>query len=584
MDCTIKAREFKEGRGSRLIDAGSYFRFSVTMDPANMADFEKMTYMETAVLPYLVDHKDELQKCAKRLWVVLDSRHKTALQRCSLNTHDHSGTLDRNSRSSQVLSEIPPLLEGFAKIMNISRNHLTDPDMSSPMSSITAACGSLLLNMWRVCFDSGFNDSLPPAQLERISSYVDTIVAGSRVSIALLEEHALDLASQQQSPESEMEELLSQFNGYRRGLETIISILQRLLLLKLVTSERQSTYTLTSKSSSQPSENLPELLPPLLKRTRKSWNKRSPSRHLSYQSSLRSRISSDGQFSVFASQADSDPSVSIRTGIVDDQYAMDDSRTPSWGSNQNLDPLKSRSISTLSDIISMYNVSPGLASPDTVSEITSIYQDLLASPSATIRHDLVREQLDPRGDNLPAMDQIIDSEGGFKCKITVLGDGAVGKSPLIQNYVYSRYFEDYDPTIEDLHQTQRIIDGCLIDIEIVDTSGQHDYESAWKDHIETSDAFILVYSITSGYSFEQISYYSNQVWHPRPGVILTPPMILVGNKCDLEQQRVVSKDAGMEYAAEMGCLFEEASAKWKINIDKIFRQVIRAVRVYRDSK
>ena len=56
------------------------------------------------------------------------------------------------------------------------------------------------------------------------------------------------------------------------------------------------------------------------------------------------------------------------------------------------------------------------------------------------------------------------------------------------------------------------------------------------------------------------------------------PMTLVGNKCDIEDQREVEKDEAMAFAKEIGCLFSEASAKTSLNVEKPFFDVARKIK------
>lgn len=54
-------------------------------------------------------------------------------------------------------------------------------------------------------------------------------------------------------------------------------------------------------------------------------------------------------------------------------------------------------------------------------------------------------------------------------------------------------------------------------------------------------------------------------------------MILVGNKCDLEDERVVGKDQGLNLAKSFSCAFLESSAKAKINVNEIFYDLVRQI-------
>jgi Ras-related protein Rap-1A/Ras-related protein Rap-1B len=54
-------------------------------------------------------------------------------------------------------------------------------------------------------------------------------------------------------------------------------------------------------------------------------------------------------------------------------------------------------------------------------------------------------------------------------------------------------------------------------------------------------------------------------------------MVLVGNKCDLEDERVINKDQGSQRAKSWGCSFIESSAKAKINVSEIFFSLVRQI-------
>src|SRR5690554_5439809 len=88
--------------------------------------------------------------------------------------------------------------------------------------------------------------------------------------------------------------------------------------------------------------------------------------------------------------------------------------------------------------------------------------------------------------------------------------------------------------------------------------------------------FLLVYSITYRSSFEEIRKYHDQAFRIKDTDWL--PMVLVGNKCDLEEDRQVTKEEGEELAKEWGIPFFETSAKYRINIEECFFELVRMVR------
>ena len=94
-------------------------------------------------------------------------------------------------------------------------------------------------------------------------------------------------------------------------------------------------------------------------------------------------------------------------------------------------------------------------------------------------------------------------------------------------------------------------------------------------YMKNGQGFVLVYSITAQATFNDLMELHDQIIRVKD----TPdvPMILVGNKCDLEDERVVSKDQGQHLARQFNCAFMEASAKVKINVPEIFYNLVRQI-------
>ena len=116
---------------------------------------------------------------------------------------------------------------------------------------------------------------------------------------------------------------------------------------------------------------------------------------------------------------------------------------------------------------------------------------------------------------------------------------------------------------------------------ITDISGQLEYSELWDQHISTCDCFLLIYSITSRHSFQEIRMLWEHICRIRKGKYI--PFILVGNKCDRAHAREVSSKEGYGLADEIGCPFFEASAKQRINVDEIFHEAVRETRRKRDG-
>lgn len=163
-------------------------------------------------------------------------------------------------------------------------------------------------------------------------------------------------------------------------------------------------------------------------------------------------------------------------------------------------------------------------------------------------------------------------------KIVVLGGGGVGKSALTIRLVTNNFLEEYDPTIEDSYRKSVVIDekACLLDI--LDTAGQEEFSSMQDQWMREGQAFLVVYSITSRTTFDEAIIMREKILRCKEEE--EPPIVLVGNKCDLEDQRQVKKSEGENLATEWGenSSFFETSAKEKINHEECFYAAVRLVR------
>ncbi|KAI9303579.1 ras-like protein 3, partial [Cunninghamella echinulata] len=161
-------------------------------------------------------------------------------------------------------------------------------------------------------------------------------------------------------------------------------------------------------------------------------------------------------------------------------------------------------------------------------------------------------------------------------KIVIVGGGGVGKSAITIQFIQSHFVDEYDPTIEDSYRKQCIIDQETALLDVLDTAGQEEYSAMREQYMRNGEGFILVYSITCRLSFEEISTFYQQIRRVKDKDQF--PMILVGNKCDLESERQVSSQEGFDLAKEFGCPFLETSAKQRTNVDDSFYEVVREIR------
>ncbi|KAG5943955.1 hypothetical protein E4U53_006978 [Claviceps sorghi] len=163
-------------------------------------------------------------------------------------------------------------------------------------------------------------------------------------------------------------------------------------------------------------------------------------------------------------------------------------------------------------------------------------------------------------------------------KLVVVGGGGVGKSCLTIQLIQSHFVDEYDPTIEDSYRKQCVIDDEVALLDVLDTAGQEEYSAMREQYMRTGEGFLLVYSITSRQSFDEITTFQQQILRVKDRDYF--PMVVVGNKCDLEGEREVSKQEGEALARSFNCKFIETSAKSRINVDKAFYDIVREIRRY----
>lgn len=139
------------------------------------------------------------------------------------------------------------------------------------------------------------------------------------------------------------------------------------------------------------------------------------------------------------------------------------------------------------------------------------------------------------------------------------------------------FVEIYDPTIEDSYRKHAQVDGDSVLLSVLDTAGQEEYKSLRDQHIRSGDGFLLVYSITEKATLDDATTdIFPQIQRVKDSERV--PVVIIGNKCDLEANRVVQASEAKEFADKNGCSFMETSAKLKKNIDEAFYQVVRLVR------
>ena len=153
-------------------------------------------------------------------------------------------------------------------------------------------------------------------------------------------------------------------------------------------------------------------------------------------------------------------------------------------------------------------------------------------------------------------------------KYIIIGDPSVGKSNLLMKFAHNKFTEEYQTTIGVEFGAKNIqINDQAYRIQIWDTAGQENFRSITRAYFKNCVCAMIVYDITCRESFEHIQNWLQDIHDQSPKTVL---IVLVGNKIDLEDKRIISYDEGKEFATKNGLIFMETSAKTGERVDEIF--------------
>ena len=154
-------------------------------------------------------------------------------------------------------------------------------------------------------------------------------------------------------------------------------------------------------------------------------------------------------------------------------------------------------------------------------------------------------------------------------KYIIIGNPSVGKSSILNQFLNNKFFEEYEITVgvEFGAKTIQLSNQDKIKLQIWDTAGQEGFKSITRAYYRAAAVAVVVYDISSLDSFQDVeSWLEECKEHGNSDMTL----ILVANKTDMEDERIVSPEEGKSLADKFNMLFIETSAKNAININEIF--------------
>ena len=164
-------------------------------------------------------------------------------------------------------------------------------------------------------------------------------------------------------------------------------------------------------------------------------------------------------------------------------------------------------------------------------------------------------------------------------KVILLGESGVGKTCIIERYMSNKFNSNLPSTLCSAYSIKKIIrDNTLYSINICDTTGQEKYHSVTNLFVKGSNIVILVYSIDSVTSFNNLEYWYSMVVDNLKDTEYI--LAIIGNKTDLFDEEVVSEEEGKRFAESKNAKFQLVSAKEDpdgINklFDNLFEEIIQ---------
>ena len=183
---------------------------------------------------------------------------------------------------------------------------------------------------------------------------------------------------------------------------------------------------------------------------------------------------------------------------------------------------------------------------------------------------------------------MMEEEYDYIFKVLLVGNSDVGKSSLILRYVDQIWNDVFVPTIGvDFKVKSLEIENKSIKLQIWDTAGQERFRNVISSYFKGAHGILLIFDITSRDSFKELENWLAEVEKNASTQILKiliGKKILIGNKCDLEEEREISKDEGEAFAMRNGMQYIETSAKINTNVNEAFEALSKIMVEYYSKK
>jgi len=160
-------------------------------------------------------------------------------------------------------------------------------------------------------------------------------------------------------------------------------------------------------------------------------------------------------------------------------------------------------------------------------------------------------------------------------KLLLIGDSGVGKTCILFRFSDDAFNTTFISTIGIDFKIKTIeLRGKKIKLQIWDTAGQERFHTITTSYYRGAMGIMLVYDITNAKSFDNIAKWLRTI---QEHANVEVEKMILGNKCDMEDKRVISKERGETIARENSVKFLETSAKTNVNIERAFTELSESI-------
>ena len=156
----------------------------------------------------------------------------------------------------------------------------------------------------------------------------------------------------------------------------------------------------------------------------------------------------------------------------------------------------------------------------------------------------------------------------IEVKLVLVGDTTVGKTSLVKRYVLGTFDEVMQPTLGAAYTSRELqVKGKTVSVQMWDTAGQERYKAMGPMYYHGVNVAFIVYSIDSRSSFESVDEWIHDIQGHSPRNV---QLVLIGNKVDNFDHRVITSEEGSAKAESYSALFFEVSAKTGEGVSDLF--------------